>query len=106
MSSQNIKFQAPFTTSYLCNSLLNLHFTTIFYNLGILSYKVLDNWKRFKNSSRGTKDLVGSCKTIYRAVIYTMLAEEQLDVDAIQVAAAVCFPFYTGRYATFLPISC
>lgn len=105
MSSQNIMFQAPFTASYLCNSLLNLHFTAIFYNLGILSYKVLD-WKRFSNNSRGTKDLGRNCKTIYRAMIYTMLAVEQFDVDAIQGAAAVCFPFYTGRYVTFLPISC
>jgi len=82
-----------------------LHFTAIFYNLGILSYKVLDNWKRFSNSSRGTKDFGWKCKIISRAAIYTMLAAEQFDVDAIHVAAAVCFPFYTGRYVTFFPIS-
>lgn len=35
-----------------------------------------------------------------------MLAVEQFDVDAIHMAADVCFPFYTGRYVTFLPISC
>lgn len=107
MSSQNIKFQVPFTTPYLCNSLLNLHFTAFFYNLGILGNKVLDNWKKFSSSSRGTMDLGWKCKIIYRAVIYTMLAAEQLGVDAIHVAAAAtCFLFCTGRCVILLPISC
>lgn len=105
MSSQNTKFQTPFATLYLCNSSLNLPFTAIFFKLGILSYKVLDNRKRFSNSSRGNKDLGWKCKIIYRAVIYTVLAAKQSDADALHVAAAVRFPFYTGRYVTFLPTS-
>lgn len=64
--------------------------------MGILSNKVLDNWKKFSSSSRGTRDLGWKCRIIYRAATSTVLAVGPLDVAAIRVAAAACFPFHTS----------